>query len=81
VLASCFDFRLFYYLLAVKSVGNRPGYFAERLHYAMKGLGTDDDTLIRIIVSRCEIDLVNIIFEYERIYGKALFSAVKVKNY
>lgn len=47
----------------------------------MKGLGTDDDTLIRIIVSRCEIDLVNIIFEYERIYGKSLFSAVKVKNY
>ncbi|XP_046650091.1 annexin A4-like isoform X1 [Daphnia pulicaria] len=64
-------------LTIVKSVNNRALYFAERLHRAMKGLGTDDNSLIRIIVSRCEIDLLNIMFEYERIYGKTLFSAVK----
>ena len=39
-----------YYDLAVKTVHNRPNYFAERLHAAMKGIGTDDDALIRIIV-------------------------------
>ena len=62
----------------VKTVHNRPAYFAERLHLAMKGLGTDDDALIRIIVSRCEIDLANIKYEYERAHGKTLLSAVKV---
>ena len=63
---------------SVKTVHNRPAYFADRLDVAMKGLGTDDDALIRIIVSRCEIDLANIKFEYERIHGKTLLSAVKV---
>ncbi|XP_032778127.2 annexin B10 isoform X4 [Daphnia magna] len=64
-------------LAMVKTVHNRPAYFAERLEAAMKGLGTDDDALIRIIVSRCEIDLANIKFEYERMHGKTLLSAVK----
>lgn len=65
-------------MISVKTVHNRPAYFAERLEAAMKGLGTDDDALIRIIVSRCEIDLANIKFEYERMHGKTLLSAVKV---
>jgi annexin A7/11 len=65
---------------SVKTVHNRPAYFADRLEVAMKGLGTDDDALIRIIVSRCEIDLANIKFEYERIQGRTLLSAVKVNQ-
>ncbi|XP_073695746.1 annexin A1-like [Garra rufa] len=56
----------------VKSAWNKPAYFAERLHLAMKGLGTNTDTLTRIIVSRSEIDLLKIMQEYKRMYGKTL---------
>jgi annexin A7/11 len=62
-------------------VYNRPAFFADRLEHAMKGLGTNDDALIRIIVDRCEIDLANIKLEYERIYLKTLISSVKVNGY
>ncbi|GFY76466.1 annexin A7 [Trichonephila inaurata madagascariensis] len=65
------------FLAIAKCVENRPFYFAEKLYKAMKvGLGTDDDTLIRIVVSRCEIDMVQIKAEYERNYGKPLVEAV-----
>lgn len=42
----------------------------------MKGLGTDDSTLIRVIVTRAEIDLQYIKAEYHKNYGKTLNDAV-----
>ncbi|XP_026103707.1 proprotein convertase subtilisin/kexin type 5-like [Carassius auratus] len=63
---------------AVKSAWNKPALFAEKLYLAMKGLGTDTDTLTRIIVSRSEIDLLKIIQEYKRMYGKTLQEAILV---
>ncbi|XP_035211303.1 annexin-B12-like, partial [Stegodyphus dumicola] len=66
-------------LAIAQCVENRPFYFAEKLYKAMKvGLGTDDRTLIRIVVSRCEIDMVQIKAEYERNYGKPLGEAIAV---
>ncbi|KAK7173781.1 hypothetical protein R3I93_003567 [Phoxinus phoxinus] len=56
----------------VKSAWNKPAYFAEKLQLAMKGMGTNTDTLTRIIVSRSEIDLLRILQEYKRMYGKSL---------
>nr|AAI08031.1 Anxa1c protein [Danio rerio] len=61
----------------VKAAWNKPAYFAEKLQHAMKGLGTDDNTLIRIIVSRSEIDLLKIMQEYKRMYGKTLQEAIQ----
>lgn len=59
-----------------RCVENRPSYFAEKLYKSMKGLGTDDDTLIRIVVTRCEIDMVQIKTDYQRMYGKPLAKAI-----
>lgn len=70
-------FVIFNYFL-VECVQCPPAFFAKRLHDAMHGAGTDDVTLIRIIVSRSEIDLETIKNEYERIYDKTLESVVKV---
>lgn len=64
-------------LTIVKSVYNTELYFAEKLHNAMKGAGTDDKTLIRVIVSRCEIDMAVIKQEFARAYGKSLEEAIK----
>lgn len=47
----------------------------------MAGLGTNDTQLIRIIVTRCEIDLNDIKTAFEQKYGKSLRSWIKVKKY
>ncbi|KAL5488532.1 hypothetical protein EMCRGX_G017482 [Ephydatia muelleri] len=48
------------YLCIVQCVHSRASYFADRLYRSMKGLGTDDDCLIRVVVSRSEVDLAEI---------------------
>ncbi|XP_019338210.2 annexin A4 [Alligator mississippiensis] len=65
------------FVAVVKCVRNTPAYFAERLYKSMKGLGTDDDTLIRVMVSRCEIDMLSIRNEFKSMYGKSLYSFIK----
>lgn len=42
----------------------------------MKGLGTDDSTLKRVIVTRTEIDMQYIKAEYKKKYKKTLNDAV-----
>ncbi|XP_068633075.1 annexin B10 isoform X6 [Battus philenor] len=65
------------YSAIVECVESSAAWFAGRLRHAMQGLGTDDTTLIRIIVSRSEIDLQAIKREYERIYDKTLESEIR----
>ncbi|XP_037921051.1 annexin B10 isoform X2 [Hermetia illucens] len=64
-------------MAVVECVQSPPAFFARRLFKAMDGIGTDDTTLIRIIVSRSEIDLGNIKDEFERMHDRTLLSAVK----
>ncbi|XP_038647738.1 annexin A3-like isoform X1 [Scyliorhinus canicula] len=54
-----------------------PAYFAERIHQSVKGLGTDENTLSRIMVSRSEIDLLDIQDEYMKLYGGSLYATIK----
>ncbi|KAL2100375.1 hypothetical protein ACEWY4_004769 [Coilia grayii] len=56
----------------VKCAWNKPAYFAEKLHLAMKGFGTNEATLTRILVSRSEVDLKKILLEYKRMYSRTL---------
>ncbi|KAI9546764.1 hypothetical protein NQZ68_022709 [Dissostichus eleginoides] len=60
----------------VKCIRSTPAYFAERLHKAMQGAGTKDTTLIRIMVSRSEIDMLDIREAYVRTYGKSLYTHI-----
>ena len=52
-------------------------YFATRVHDAVKGLGTKDHLLIRVIVSRSEIDLPQIKQYYKQLFGKDMYEDVK----
>ncbi|XP_053351622.1 annexin A13, like [Clarias gariepinus] len=48
------------YITLVRCAKNPQLYFARRLNAAMSGAGTDEDTLVRIIVGRSELDLETI---------------------
>jgi len=64
------------FLTVFRSIQDQTGYWAQVLYESMKGLGTDDRTLVRTIADRCEIDLGNIKQEYTKKYGKTLEKAV-----
>lgn len=59
-------------LAIVKCAKSRKEYFAECLYESMKGMGTDDKKLIRLIVSRSECDLVEVKTAFEKKYKKTL---------
>uniref|UniRef100_A0AAQ4PL13 Annexin n=1 Tax=Gasterosteus aculeatus aculeatus TaxID=481459 RepID=A0AAQ4PL13_GASAC len=64
-------------LAVVKCARSVPTYFAETLYYAMKGAGTDDDTLIRVMVTRSEVDLFDVRTEFRKLFACSLFSMIK----
>lgn len=53
------------------------GYFAKRIREAVKGLGTNDSKLVRVIVSRSEIDLGLIKQAYQTIYARNMLQDVR----
>uniref|UniRef100_A0A8C6HY62 Annexin n=1 Tax=Mus spicilegus TaxID=10103 RepID=A0A8C6HY62_MUSSI len=67
------------FLNLVQCIQNKPLYFADRLYDSMKGKGTRDKVLIRIMVSRSEVDMLKIRSEFKRKYGKSLYYYIQVK--
>ncbi|KAK9889676.1 hypothetical protein WA026_007055 [Henosepilachna vigintioctopunctata] len=64
-------------LAIVRAVRNKPAFFAKCLHKYMKGAGTEDDNLIRVIVTRSEIDMVEIKREFQSMYGTSLKDKIR----
>ncbi|XP_046581199.1 annexin B9-like [Haliotis rubra] len=64
------------FLSIVEAAKNTPAYFARRAHDAMSGLGTSDTDLIRVIVSRSEVDLEEVKEAYQDMYETSLSEAV-----
>ncbi|VDK18808.1 unnamed protein product [Anisakis simplex] len=65
------------YLALVEFIENKERYFAKQLYAAMEGLGTRDKDLIRVIISRSEIDLAAIHEEFDKMYKKPLIDWLK----
>jgi len=62
-------------LLAVAK--DKVAYYADSLYESMQGAGTDDKTLIRIVVSRSELDLGAIKAKYLEKHGKTLDHSIE----
>uniref|UniRef100_A0A8C3JKJ2 Annexin A10 n=1 Tax=Calidris pygmaea TaxID=425635 RepID=A0A8C3JKJ2_9CHAR len=61
----------------VLCVRDKPSYFASRLYNAIHDFGFHNKTVIRILIARSEIDLMNIRQRYKERYGKSLFHDIK----
>lgn len=68
------------FLAVIQSIKNQAAFFASRLNKSMKGLGTNDRQLIRLVVARSEIDMVEIKREYQSLFGESLADAIKVSE-
>ena len=52
-------------------------YFATRVNEAIKGFGTQDNILMRVLISRDEIDMPQIKQYYKQLYGKDMVEAIR----
>jgi len=65
------------FLTLVRYIKDPITYYSEVLYRSMKGMGTDDTTLIRTVLARCEIDLGLIKKRFEKLHQKSLDKAIK----
>jgi len=65
-------------MYAVGCIRNKVSQFAKTLYDSMHGVGTNDLSLIRTVVSRCEVDMVQIKQEFERAYKQPLGKYIAV---
>ncbi|CAB1325606.1 unnamed protein product [Coregonus sp. 'balchen'] len=64
-------------LAVVKCAKSVPAYFAESLNGSMRCAGTDDQTLMRIMVSRSETDMLDIRACFKKMYGASLYNTIQ----
>nr|XP_045220133.1 annexin A9 isoform X2 [Macaca fascicularis] len=65
-------------LLGLASViKNTPLYFADKLHQALQETEPNYQVLIRILISRCENDLLSIRAEFKKKFGKSLYTSLQ----
>ncbi|MBN3314086.1 ANX2A protein, partial [Atractosteus spatula] len=64
------------FLTLVQCFENKQLYFASRLQDAMKSKGAKEKVLTRIMLSRCEVDLMKIRAEFKKQYGKSLYQTI-----
>ncbi|KAL2771823.1 annexin A9 [Daubentonia madagascariensis] len=65
-------------LLSLASViRNTPLYFADKLHQALQDTEPNCQVLMRILISRCETDLLSIRTEFKKKFGKSLYSSLQ----
>uniref|UniRef100_UPI0037E80CB9 annexin A2-like n=1 Tax=Semicossyphus pulcher TaxID=241346 RepID=UPI0037E80CB9 len=64
------------FLTLVESFQNRQLYFANRLSEAMKSKGAKEKVVTRIMVSRCEIDLMKIRSEFKKQHKRSLYQTI-----
>ncbi|XP_062317564.1 annexin A2-like [Osmerus eperlanus] len=64
------------FLTLVDCFENKQLYFATRLGEAMKSKGAKEKLVTRIILSRCEVDLMKIRSEFKSHFGKSLYQTI-----
>lgn len=65
-------------ITVIKCCFNKGKYFASRINESVKGKGTNDSRLIRVVVSRAGVDMSSIKKEYRILFGKDML--VDVRN-
>lgn len=56
---------------------NPSEFYARKVHKAIEGFGTDDNTLIRILVTRDEVDMPKIKQYYKKMFEKNMIEDIK----
>ncbi|XP_023666912.1 annexin A2-B-like [Paramormyrops kingsleyae] len=64
------------FLTLVACFENKQLYFANRLAEAMKSKGAKEKVVTRIMVSRCEVDLMKIRTEFKKQHSKSLYQTI-----
>uniref|UniRef100_A0AAZ3NPP1 Annexin n=1 Tax=Oncorhynchus tshawytscha TaxID=74940 RepID=A0AAZ3NPP1_ONCTS len=68
------------FLTLVECFENKQQYFANRLSEAMKGKSAKEKVVTRIVVSRCEVDLMKIRTEFKKLNQKSLYQTITVRT-